>query len=237
MNGVICVLLVLLIILLFRNLFFFLFFAPMVWFLFLLKKRRQKGTSCEEEYKKGIVYYFKNYCSSFVQYYLYRLSFFPSHHIRNYVYTKLCGLKLGHHAVIYHGLEIRDPYKVTIGNGSVIGDNSILDGRNGIFIGNNVVFASNVSIWTEQHDHRDPFFRCSTQAHGSVVIEDRVWIGPNVVILHSVHIGEGAVVAAGAVVTHDVPSYAIVGGIPAKIIGERNHDLKYVLDGTHRHFI
>ena len=57
---------------------------------------------------------------------------------------------------------------------------------------------------------------------GEVVIGNDVWIGSNVVVLRNVRVGDGAVLAAGAVVTKDVPSYAIVGGIPAKIIRYRN---------------
>lgn len=139
--------------------------------------------------------------------------------------------------VIYHGAELREPANISMARGTIIGDNAVLDGRNGIHIGEDVIFASNVKIWTEQHDHEDPWFRCSTQPHGAVVIDRHAWIGPNTTILHSVHIGEGAVVAAGAVVTKDVPPFAIVAGIPAKKIGERNHDLRYVNDGTHRRFI
>lgn len=55
----------------------------------------------------------------------------------------------------------------------------------------------------------------------SVVIENDVWIGANVVILPGVHIADGAVIAAGSVVTHDVGAYEIVGGIPAKLIRRR----------------
>lgn len=146
-------------------------------------------------------------------------------------------MNIGRHVVIYHGCEIREPSNITLGDGVVIGDNAILDGRNGIRISENVVFASNVRIWTEQHDHEDPWFRCETQKHDPVIIDKRAWIGSHTIILHSVHIGEGAVVAAGAVVTHDVPPFAIVAGIPAKKIGERTHDLRYINDGSHRAFI
>lgn len=59
--------------------------------------------------------------------------------------------------VVYYGAEMREPYKIKIGRGSIIGDRAILDGRNGLEIGENVNFSSNVSIWTEQHDHRDAF--------------------------------------------------------------------------------
>ena len=56
---------------------------------------------------------------------------------------------------------------------------------------------------------------------GDIVVDDDVWIGYRATILSGVHIGQGAVVAAGAVVTKDVPPYAIVGGVPAKVIGYR----------------
>jgi acetyltransferase-like isoleucine patch superfamily enzyme len=120
-----------------------------------------------------------------------------------------------------------------IGEGSIIGDRSILDARSGIYIGKNVNFSSNVKIWSFQHDHSDPYFNCTEEKVGAVYIEDRVWIGPDVTILHSVTIGEGAVVAAGAVVTKDVPAFAIVAGIPAKVIGERNKNLLYEFSGNY----
>lgn len=243
-NGfVFAILLVVLLLIIFRNLSFIFFFTPFVRLVIYLNKySRKEKCVIEDDFPVlnqgfSLINEIKNIVYSFVAYYLYRLSYTPSHHVRNYVYRYVCGMKLCSDVVIYYGAEIRDPEKIEIGEGSVIGDNSILDGRNGIIIGRNVVFASNVSIWTEQHDHRDPWFRVETQKKTPVVIDDRVWIGPNSIILHSVHIGEGAVIAAGAVVTKDVPPFSIVAGIPAKVIGERNHDLKYVLDGGHRHFL
>lgn len=58
-------------------------------------------------------------------------------------------------------------------------------------------------------------------SHGEIVVEGDVWIAANVVILHNVRIGQGAIIAAGAVVTKDVEAYSIVGGVPAKKIGNR----------------
>ena len=139
--------------------------------------------------------------------------------------------------VVYADCEIRCPAKLSIGKGSVIGNNAILDGRAGLDIGNNVVLASNVSIWTLQHDYRDSEFRCTKEHYGPVDICDRAWIGPNASILHDVTIGEGAVVAAGAVVTKDVPPFTVVGGIPAKRIGDRPRNLTYNFDGWYRKFI
>ncbi len=177
--------------------------------------------------KKSLKQFIFHYIHSFARLYLYKVSMTPSHTIRNFVYKRVCRVAMGENVAMYYGAEIRDPYKLSIGRGSIIGDNAILDARNGITIGDDVVFASQVRIWTEQHDHEDPWFRCETQPHGPVVIDKHAWIGSHTIILHSVHIGEGAVVAAGAVVTHDVPPFSIVAGIPAKVIGHRNEDLRY----------
>ena len=87
----------------------------------------------------------------------------------------------------------------------------------------------------EQHDINDAMFG-SNNSGGSVVIENHAWISSRSVILPHNIIGEGAVVAAGAVVTKSVPAYAIVGGVPAKIIGQRSHTLKYEFTGRHEAF-
>lgn len=135
--------------------------------------------------------------------------------------------------VIYFNTEIRASWKLKIGKGSIIGDSCILDARNGITIGDNVNLSSEVRIWTEQHDYQDPMFNCNSTPDFHVKINDYAWIGSNVIILPRVTIGKGAVVAAGAVVTKSVPDYALVAGIPAKQIGERNHNLQYQFDGGH----
>ena len=151
----------------------------------------------------------------------------------NHIVSLLALFLVLYKAVIYFGAEIREPYKLKIGEGSIIGDRAVLDARNGISIGANVNLSTEVHIWTEQHDHRDPDFKCNSDDSFRVVIEDRAWLGPRTTILHGVTIGEGAVVAAGAVVTKDVAPYTIVGGVPAKKIGERTHDLRYEFSGDY----
>ena len=65
------------------------------------------------------------------------------------------------------------------------------------------------------------FSDCEALSKGDIVVDDDVWIGYGATILSGVHIGQGAIVAAGAVVTKDVPPYAVVGGVPAKVIKYR----------------
>ena len=126
------------------------------------------------------------------------------------------------------GLEIRNGKNVSIGNNCVINKKVLLDGRGGkLIIGNNVDIAQETNIWTLEHDVHDDNHK---DIGADVIIEDYVWIASRVTILPGVRIGRGAVVASCALVNKDVPPMAIVGGIPAKIIGERKSGLKYSLN-------
>jgi maltose O-acetyltransferase len=126
---------------------------------------------------------------------------------------------------------LRDPHRITIGEGTSIGDHCILDGRGGLTIGNSVNFSTGAWVWTMEHELNAADFRGSA---ARVVIEDYAWVSCRTVVLPGVTIGRGAVVAAGAVVTKSVQPYAIVGGVPAKKIGERSRDLDYRLSsGIH----
>ena len=101
---------------------------------------------------------------------------------------------------------------------------SLLDGRGIIEIGNNVSISHGVKLITGGHNIRHRNF---PGIYEKIKIEDYAWLGVNCVILKGITIGKGAVVAAGAVVTKDVPEYTIVGGIPAKPIGKRTKNSDY----------
>ncbi len=159
------------------------------------------------------------------------VGYLPSNWIRRVLYKRLYRVRIGKRVAFYGGAEIRYPWNLSIGDGTSIGNRVILDARKGIKIGNNVNLSTGVWIWTLQHDPQDKGFR----ADGApVVIGDYVWISCRATILPGVSIGQGAVVAAGAVVTKDVAEYTIVGGVPAREIGKREQDLHYDL-GQHGH--
>jgi acetyltransferase-like isoleucine patch superfamily enzyme len=179
----------------------------------------------------------QRYINGYIRFTLFQVAKIPSHHIRNFLYKKIYGVQMAQNSIIYFGAEIRSPERLIIGKGTIIGDNAILDARNGIEIGENVNLSSKVSIWTEQHDHRDTFFRCNSNSKFSVKLGHRVWLGPNVTLLPGVEIGEGAVVAAGAIVTKNVEPFSIVAGIPAKKIGDRNRNLQYIFHGIYHPFL
>lgn len=165
-----------------------------------------------------------------LRYSLYWIGFIPIHKLRKLLYSGL-GVKFEPGVVMHFKTEIRAPWNLSIGKRSIIGDNAILDARNYLTIGSNVQLSSNVSIYTMQHNHRDPFFGVEFDRPMHVKIGDRAWIGSNVMILPGVNIGEGAVCCAGSVVTKNVEPYTIMAGVPAKKIGERTHDLCYEFSG------
>lgn len=150
----------------------------------------------------------------------------PSHLFRLLIY-KLAGMKIGKGSRIHIGARFFYPANISIGTGSIIGDNAFLDGRDKLKIGDHVDIASGVMILNSEHDINSEDFHAIV---APVEIGDYVFIGPRVIILPGVRIGKGAVVAAGAVVTKDVADFAIVGGVPAQVIGERKlKDLHYKL--------
>jgi len=117
---------------------------------------------------------------------------------------------------------------------SIIGHDCLLDAKGSIFIGSDVNISSYVKIITAKHRIDGAGFEGDGRA---VKIGNRVWIASAALILHGVEIGEGAVVAAGAVVTKDVGPFDVVGGIPAKVMGTRNRNIDYRLQSRPSRFL
>ena len=140
-----------------------------------------------------------------------------------YVLYKLLLKKQGKKVTIRDGVKIMYPERVAIGDYSGVNDGCFLEGTGGITIGRYVRLAPRVEIMTSNHIFKDPATPIKLQGLdiAGVCIEDDVWVGIGVLITAGVTIGEGAVIAGHAVVTKDIPRYAIAAGVPAKVIGWR----------------
>lgn len=150
----------------------------------------------------------------------------PIHTARK-VFFIIAGVKIGRGSAIHMGTKFFQPKNIAIGADTMVGDSCFLDGRDKLIIGDHVDIASEVMIYNSEHDMNSDTFAAKNEP---VTIGDYVFIGPRAIILPGVTVGKGAIVAAGAVVTKNVPDFAIVGGVPAKVIGERgNKKLNYKL--------
>jgi maltose O-acetyltransferase len=112
---------------------------------------------------------------------------------------------------------------VFIGDYSSIGEGAKI--RGSVQIGNHVMMGEDVLIVSWKHDFSRidiPMTQQGFQEQKTVIIGDDIWIGSRAILLPGVHIGNGAIVGAGSVVTNNVPPYAIVGGNPARVIRLRN---------------
>ncbi len=147
----------------------------------------------------------------------------PSRHIRRWFYQML-GAKFGKNVFPCRRVEVLLPKGLVLEDSVAIGWFSELDARGGIKVGHDTNISSHVKLITGSHDINDPKF---TADFLPIHIGHHCWIGTGAIILQGVRIGDGAVVAAGAVVTKDVEPWTIVGGLPAKKIGERSDNIEY----------
>jgi len=132
-------------------------------------------------------------------------------------------LKIGKNVFIDYGVYCRFPRKIEIGDEVTISSGvklfpSFHNKEAKVIIKNNVRIGPGVYILGAGHDYK---YRNLPDTGDTILIEDDVWIGARSIILQGVTLNKGAVVAAGSVVTRDVPSDSIVGGVPAKFIMER----------------
>lgn len=150
----------------------------------------------------------------------------PSRRIRNRYLKRILGA-IGEDVSILRHVNFLYPKGIFLGDRVTVNSHALLDGRGTLEIGNDTDIATETMIWTMDHD---PHSDTHESRPRKVTIGHHVWIASRVTILPGVSIGDGAVIAAGAVVTKDVPPKAIVAGVPAKVIGERTNSLKYNLD-------
>ena len=134
------------------------------------------------------------------------------------------GAKVGAGVVIYPGVWISPGRNLVLGNCVDLAKDVIITSSGGVEIGDRTLVGYRTQIISSNHSIPpigEPF-PISGDSPGRIIIAEDVWIGANCIITAGVTIGKGAVVAAGSVVTKDVPSNAIVGGVPAKLIRLRN---------------
>lgn len=146
-----------------------------------------------------------------------------------YIHACPAGVEIGAGTYVMHG-SVLHVYNfrgmpdsgIWIGRNSLIGEMNVLRGQGGIHIGDRVYTSPLCQLIAVNHvfdDPSRPFTEQGITAEG-IWIEDDVWIGSAAVITDGVRVGKGSVVAAGAVVTKDVPPHTVVGGVPAKVIKE-----------------
>jgi maltose O-acetyltransferase len=163
---------------------------------------------------RGFEFYFVNHIVSHI----------PGYEFRHWFYKHIWGIQLGKGSSIHLGTFLTGK-NIEIGEYTAIGRRSYLDGRGGLKIGNCVSVSPDVQFLTASHDMNDPDFG---NVFASIVVEDYVWIGTRSMIMPGVKLCYGCVVAAGAVVTKDVHSFAVVAGVPAKPISkQRKQGMRY----------
>ncbi len=148
---------------------------------------------------------------------------FGAKHIRGFLCRGIFK-SAGKNINIEHGAYFGSGRDIEIGNNSGLGFNCRVYGP--LKIGDDVMMGPDVMIFTQNHktERLDIPMRLQTAPKEPVYIGDDVWIGARVIILPGRKIGEGVIIGAGAVVTKDVPDYAVVGGNPAKVIKFRNKE-------------
>jgi acetyltransferase-like isoleucine patch superfamily enzyme len=131
--------------------------------------------------------------------------------------------RMGGFSLIYPGVFLTHTYGISVGTGFSVNTGALMDGRGGITIGDHVMVGPYAVIASSSHDFRQREAPMSQRNHtlAPTTIGNDVWIGAHAFIAAGVCIGSGVVVGAGAVVTRDVPDDAIVGGVPARLIGRR----------------
>lgn len=146
-----------------------------------------------------------------------RLIFFKKIHGGEYL------VKFGNNILVKAAHQSPDA-KFKYGKKLKIGSGAYIDYTGGVFIENDVTISERAMIFTHDHNIEDSEdWQNDGINYSSLIIKQYAWIGANCLILSKVKsIGRGAVVASGAVVTKDVPDYAIVAGNPAKVIKYRN---------------
>lgn len=151
----------------------------------------------------------------------------PGYKFGNWLRSWICSKLFKHtgkNIIIKHGAYFGDGRNIVMGDYSQLGINCKVE--NDLVMGDYVLMGPDIVIYSSMHAYDDldtPIMMQGSKEIKPVTIGDDVWIGLRAVIMPGVEIGSHAIIGSGAVVTHDVPEWAVVGGVPAKVIKYRNN--------------
>lgn len=128
------------------------------------------------------------------------------------------GARIGQNLTIKPNVRIKYPWRLSIGDHVWIGQDSWIDNLADVRIGSHVCLSQRAYLCTGGHDHRRRGFDLKV---GEIALEDGCWVAAGAIVLGGVAVGRNALVAAGSVVSKDVPDAKIVGGVPARELGDR----------------
>ena len=158
----------------------------------------------------------------------------PVHRLREWTFRNVARNSLASGAVRERGVRLTIKGGVSVGAHTIVNRGVTLDGRGPLSIGGRVNISPEAALFTAGHDVHSPTFEGRTQA---TVIGDRVWIASRAIVLPGTAVGEGAVVAAGAVVHGTIEPWTVVAGNPARVIGQRSPDAQVELQPSYRRLL
>jgi acetyltransferase-like isoleucine patch superfamily enzyme len=155
------------------------------------------------------------------------ITYLPFNFLRIFVLKYFLKMKVGENVIIAPRVKIINPWRISIGNNTIINSSVFLDGRGGLKIGNNVDIAWFSKIITYQHNYNDSSYK----AYGSKVkISDNCCLTVNSVILPGVSLAEGVVIGVSSIVTKSISNkYTICAGVPSREINKRKNIIEYKL--------
>ena len=139
------------------------------------------------------------------------------------VFYRMLFQSAGKKLIIYPNVYIIFSHKISVGKRVAINVGTYIDGRGGVKMGDNILIGPNCVISSTGHGTASIEIPMAEQAvqYGEIKIGNDVWLGANVFVRMGVTIHDGCIIAAGSVVTTDVPPYSVYGGVPAKLISQR----------------
>jgi putative colanic acid biosynthesis acetyltransferase WcaF len=150
----------------------------------------------------------------------------PGHWLR-LAWLRALGARVGRGTIVFRGTTVLGARHLVLGERVQVGFRVVLDARGGLTVADDVLLSSDSQLLTANHNLASDDFE---RRVAPIAIGDHAWVATRAIVLAGVTIGRGGVVAAGGVATRHVPPLTIVGGVPARQLGERTGGLEYRLD-------